>query len=109
MKRCAPERLLQGGTTISTLTPKQLAHLRARAHFLEPRVRIGKEGLTEAAERVIREALRAHELVKIKVLEAAPQKAREVGAALAGRLAGAHLVQVVGRTCVLYRPRADEP
>jgi RNA-binding protein YhbY len=43
------------------------------------------------------------------VLEASPQSAREIGAALAERLEGVHLVQVVGRSFVLYRPRPDEP
>jgi RNA-binding protein len=94
---------------IGTLTSRQLAHLRLLAHPLKPFLRIGKEGLTESAERSVREALGARELLKVKVLEAAPQSAREVGAALAGRLADAHLVQVVGRTFVLYRPRPDNP
>jgi RNA-binding protein YhbY len=43
------------------------------------------------------------------VLEASPQGARAVGAALAERLEGVHLVQVVGRTFVLYRPNPEAP
>jgi RNA-binding protein len=94
---------------MSTLTPKQLAHLRSLAHPLKPFLRVGKDGLTEGAERAFREALATRELLKAKVLEASPQTAREIGMALAERLEGAHLVQVVGRTFVLYRPRPEEP
>jgi RNA-binding protein len=94
---------------ISTLTTKQLAHLRSLAHPLKPFLRVGKEGLTESFARVVREALAARELLKVKVLEAAPQTAREIGIALAERLEGAHLVQVVGRTFVLYRPHSEKP
>ncbi len=91
------------------LTPKQLSHLRSLAHPLDPFVRIGKHGLTESAERVIRDALATRELVKVKVLEASPQTAAEIAAALAERVEGAHLVQVVGRSLVLYRPSSAAP
>jgi RNA-binding protein len=97
------------GDSISTLTPKQLAHLRSLAHPLKPFLRVGKEGLTESAERAFRDALATRELLKAKVLEASPQSAREIGAALAERLEGAQLVQVVGRTFVLYRPHPQSP
>jgi RNA-binding protein len=58
---------------------------------------------------MIRDALGTRELLKLKVLEAAPGTAREVGAALAERLGDVHLVQVVGRTLVLYRRHPDNP
>jgi RNA-binding protein len=92
-----------------SMTSKQLAHLRSLAHPLEPFLRIGKEGLTEAIARVVREALGSRELLKVKVLKTAPQTAREIGSALAERLADAHLILVVGRTFVLYRRHPDNP
>jgi RNA-binding protein len=91
------------------LTTKQLVYLRALAHPLRPLLRIGKEGLSASVERVVSQALAERELLKVKVLEAAPESARVLAAALAQRLEGVHVVQVVGRTFVLYRPRPDEP
>jgi RNA-binding protein len=96
-----------GSAAIGTLTTKQLVRLRALAHPLKPFLRIGKEGLSASAERAVQQALAERELLKVKVLEAAPESARDIAAALAERLEGAHLVQVVGRTFVLYRPRPD--
>ncbi len=58
------------------MTPKQLAHLRSLAHPLKPYLRVGKEGLTDSFERVVRETLATRELLKLKALEASPQSAR---------------------------------
>jgi RNA-binding protein len=41
--------------------------------------------------------------------EAAPVDVREAGAALSQRVEGAHLVQTIGRTAVLYRPHPTKP
>lgn len=46
----------------------QRSHLKGLAHGLKPTVRIGKNGLTEAAVRTIGRALDDHELIKIKFL-----------------------------------------
>lgn len=57
----------------------------------------------------VQEAFNTRELLKIKVLEAAPQSAKEIGEDLAWRLKGVELVQVIGRTVVLYRRHPDKP
>ncbi len=57
----------------------------------------------------VREAFNTRELLKVKVLEAAPQSAREIGEDLAWRLDGVELVQVIGRTVVLYRRHPEKP
>ena len=85
------------------LTPKQRAYLKSLAHPLKPILQIGKEGVTDAVIGTIDGAFRTRELLKVKVLETAPSDAREIGAALAERVQGAQLVQVIGRTVVLYR------
>jgi RNA-binding protein len=94
---------------METLNAKQRAHLRALAHPLKPILHIGKEGVTEAAVTTIRTAFNRRELLKLKVLEAAPEEARETGEVLARRIEGAHLVQVIGRTVVLYRRHPEKP
>jgi RNA-binding protein len=91
------------------LTARQRAHLKSLAHPLKPILQIGREGLTDAVSASVADALHTRELLKVRVLEAAPASAREVGAALAAAIEHAHLVQVIGRTVVLYRPHPDRP
>lgn len=94
---------------MEALTTKQRSHLRSLAHPLKPLLHVGKEGVTEAALRTIKDAFNTRELLKIKVLESSPQSARESGELMAERLEGVRLVQVIGRTVVLYRPNAEKP
>ena len=91
------------------LTSKQRAHLRGLAHALKPILHIGKEGITESAVAALREALNTRELIKLRVLEAAPESARDTASTLAGRISEAQIVQVMGRNAVLYRPDPDTP
>ncbi len=91
------------------LTSKQRSHLRSLAHALKPIAHVGKEGVTEAVVHGIRQALDTHELVKVRVLEAAPEPAKETAYALAARIAESAVVQVVGRNATIYRPDPDAP
>lgn len=94
---------------MSDLTPRQRAHLKSLAHPLKPILQIGKEGVTDAVARTVEDAFHTRELLKVKVLEAAPAGAREVGESLAGGIDGVALVQVIGRTVVLYRRHPEKP
>jgi RNA-binding protein len=91
------------------LTARQRATLKSLAHPLKPILQIGKEGVTDATARSVEDAFHNRELLKVKVLEAAPAGARETGAMLAGAIQNTHLVQVIGRTAVLYRPHPERP
>jgi RNA-binding protein len=91
------------------LTARQRAHLKALAHPLKPILQIGKDGVTDAVARTVEDAFHTRELLKVKVLEAAPAGAREVGESLAGGVPGVKLVQVIGRTVVLYRRHPEQP
>lgn len=91
------------------LTPRQRAHLKTLAHPLKPVLQIGRDGITDAVARTVADAFRTRELVKLKVLESSPATAREVGESLAAALGGVRLVQVIGRTIVLYRRHPDHP
>jgi len=70
-------------------------------------VQIGWQGVTPAVVRAVSEALDVHELIKVKVLESAPKGRFETAQELA-EAASAELVQVLGRTMLLYRP-APQP
>jgi len=90
------------------MTSKQRAYLRGLANDYEPIVHVGKGGLSDALIKQADDALEARELIKGRVLETAPQTAREVADQVATAV-GAETVQVIGRTFVLYRRRAEEP
>ncbi len=92
-----------------TLTKKQRARLRSLAHHLRPVLHVGKEGVTETAARAVEDAFNTRELLKVKILEAAPMKAREGAQMLAERIEGAVAVQAIGRVGVLYRRHPDKP
>jgi len=91
------------------ITPKQRAHLKSLAHHLKPVAFVGKEGITDSTLRSIQEALNTRELIKVKVLEAAPLHVRDAGAELEQRIEGSALVQTIGRIAVLYRPHPEKP
>ena len=60
------------------LTSKQRADLRSRAHALKPLVHVGKEGVTPAAIRSLQQTFDTHDLIKVKVLDNAPDDVRHV-------------------------------
>jgi RNA-binding protein len=91
------------------LTSKQRAHLRSLAHALDPVVRVGKDGLTEAVIAAAEEAFNTRELLKARVLDAAGEDVRDVAHALAEQLDDVQVVQVIGHVAILYRPDLDAP
>lgn len=94
---------------MADLTSKQRAFLRSQAHHLKPILQIGAGGVTPAVLTSVEEAFNTRELLKVKVLEGAPEGARETGAAIAAALEGVHVPQTIGRTVVLYRAFPDNP
>lgn len=92
-----------------SLTAKQRAHLKSLAHPMKAIQHIGKEGVTEAVTESVDAAFRTRELLKVKVLETAPAEVRATGETLVAALPDAELVQVIGRTLVLYRRHPTNP
>jgi len=81
---------------------------RAEAHHLDPVVRVGAGGATDAVIRELDAALAAHGLVKVQVAledRAARDALLEM---LADRL-GAAPVQHIGKQLVLWRPLPERP
>jgi RNA-binding protein len=90
----------------STLSSRERAHLKARAHALEPVVRIGQSGITPQVVAEVDRALTAHELIKVGI-GAADREARTAqGAELAERVNGA-VVHRVGKVLILWRARPE--
>ena len=78
---CAARRAVLYARAMS-LSGKQRRFLRAEAHALDALVSLGKEGMTENLLGAVQEALLAHELIKVRVLENAPLTRQEAAAAL---------------------------
>ncbi|MGW8265391.1 MAG: ribosome assembly RNA-binding protein YhbY [Longimicrobiales bacterium] len=94
---------------MTTLTSKQRAHLRFLAHHLKPIVHVGNEGVSRALLKTVEEAFNTRELLKVKVLEGAPEGPRETADLIVAALEGVQVAQTIGRTLVLYRPHPEEP
>ena len=90
------------------LTGKQRHHLRALGQRLTTTLHVGHEGVTDAVVTQANAQLDAHELIKVRVGDNAPDSRHDVAEQLAERTK-AHLAQVLGRTALLYRPRSDAP
>lgn len=89
------------------LTSRDRTRLKARAHHLKPVVRIGQAGLSDAFLAEVNRALADHELIKVR-LDSDDREARDGVAAEICTRADAALVQALGKTLVLWRPRPDE-
>lgn len=90
------------------LSGKQRRYLRGLGHSLEAVVRVGKEGLTEGLVGALDAALERHELIKVRLLESVGGDRHGVAGALA-EASTAELIQVLGRTVLLYRARKADP
>ncbi len=85
------------------MTGKERAAFRAAANHLEPLFQIGKGGLSDALIKQTDDALRARELIKLKVLlESSPITTRQAADEIAAAV-GAEVIQVIGGVIVLYR------
>lgn len=89
------------------MTSKQRAYLRGLANTMEPILHAGKGGISDAMIKQADDALEARELIKGKVLETAPATAREVAEEIAAKV-NAEVVQVIGRTFVLFRQKEKD-
>lgn len=89
-----------------TLSSKERAALRTEAHHLAAAVHVGHRGLTRTVLQTLDDALRTHELVKILFAKTFVAKAKDTANEIA-EMAGADVVQVIGRTVTLYRENPE--
>ncbi len=85
---------------------KRKQRLKAKAHALKPVVLIGQRGLTEAVLTEIDNALKAHELIKVRVNANDRQERQEMVAIICRRLE-AEPVQLLGHVVTLYRENPE--
>jgi RNA-binding protein len=95
-------------TVEDDLTGKQRRHLRALGYDLKATVSVGKAGVTAAVVHSVDEAYHGGELIKAR-LERSWEVDRKEGARQLAEATDSHLIQVLGRTVLLYRPDPEEP
>lgn len=87
------------------LKGSQRTYLRGLAHSLKPVIQIGKNGLTPELIQAIREALQAHELIKIKFIEF--KEERKSLSKTIETETGAELVGLIGHVAIYYLQHPD--
>jgi RNA-binding protein len=88
------------------LGSRQRRHLKGLAQRLDAAVHVGEGGIGEGVLRALDEALRHHELVKVRMHRPADKRAMAVRLAEA---TGAELLALVGHTAVLFRANPEHP
>ena len=89
------------------LSGKEKRQFRAQANQIKASVYIGKDGITDQVCEFIYQALGNKELVKVKILESQAEEFKPIVEKLSG-LKDIEVVQVIGRTVLLYRPLPDD-
>ena len=88
------------------LSPTRRRELKARAHALDPIVRIGGAGLSPAVLAEIDRGLKSHELIKVRVNGADRLGRETILEEICGRT-GAQAVQHIGKILVLFRENLE--
>ncbi len=91
-----------------TLRGKDRRYLRGLGHHLKPVVLVGDKGLHEGVIAQIEQALEDHELIKVKLRGADAAERREAAVKIF-TATGGNVVQILGRTLLVYRRRDDDP
>ena len=89
------------------MNSRQRAQLRGMANGIETIFQIGKSGIGDQLKKQVDEALEARELIKLRVLESAPETARAAADEIAPAV-NADVVQVIGTRFILYRPSSNK-
>ncbi len=99
------------GALILKLSPKRTAlhreKLRRLAHEVKPIVMVGRAGLSDGLVAAIRRGLLDHELIKVKLLDAAPVS-REAFALWVHEKTKADAIAWVGRTVIFYQRHPEK-
>ncbi len=88
------------------LTPAQRKVHRAEAHHLDPVVMVGGDGLTPAVVRETDLALKAHGLIKVRVMSDDRTAREAMYRQLSDELSAAP-IQHIGKLLVLWRPKPE--
>lgn len=86
------------------MNSKQRAYLRGLANTITPIFQIGKNGLSDTLIKQLDDALEARELIKITILETAPEDIMSLGNEISLKT-NSEFVQAIGSKITLYRAK----
>ena len=89
------------------MTSKQRAYLRGLANNIDAIFQIGKNGINDNLIKQLNDALEARELIKITVLETAPDSAKALSFEISESTNSA-VIQVIGNKITLFRQRKKD-
>ncbi|MEG2720875.1 MAG: YhbY family RNA-binding protein [Oscillospiraceae bacterium] len=84
------------------MTSKERANFLSHATVIEVLFQVGKGGISDALIKQTDDALKARELIKLKVLETSPESAKEIANKLA-EATESEVVSVIGGSMIFYR------
>lgn len=90
------------------MTSKQRAYLRSLSNKIDPIFQIGKSGVTDVLIEQLDNALEARELIKINILETAPDSKKDIAEEISLKTESI-LVQIMGNKVTLYRQKKENP
>ena len=88
------------------LSSKQIRYLRGLGHHLSPVAMIGQAGVTKTVIASIQDVLTVHELIKIKAWSSTSKTRHEIADQLK-KTTGGTVVQILGKTLLLYKENKD--
>ncbi|MFO0599521.1 MAG: ribosome assembly RNA-binding protein YhbY [Myxococcaceae bacterium] len=86
------------------LSGKQRRQLRSLGHHLQVIVQVGADGVTDGVISAVAQALKDHELIKVKIAGEDREGRDEAAEKLAGQT-GSEIAQQLGRTVLLWKKR----
>ena len=89
------------------LKGKQKQYLKSIAVNMPAVVQIGKEGLTDTVIQSAEDAIKARELIKIKINQNSIEEIDDTARVLEEAL-GCEIVQIIGHNCVLFRQKEEK-
>ncbi len=89
------------------LTGKQKRYLRSLAVNEKAVFQVGKDGLTDNLYQAVKEAVGTRELIKIAVLKSCQIGMRQIAIDICANT-GCELVQIIGRSIVLFRQSKEK-
>ncbi|HXH73052.1 MAG TPA: ribosome assembly RNA-binding protein YhbY [Mariprofundaceae bacterium] len=90
-----------------TLSTKQRKELKARAHHLNPVIRVGQKGISDNLLKETDLALQSHELIKVHIAQE-DRAERQATAAEIAAACHAEIVAHIGKVSILFRERREQ-
>ena len=89
------------------MTSKQRAYLRSPSTHIEPIFQVGKMGISDNLIKQVKDALKARELIKIKVLESVEAPIKDIAEEISLQT-DSIIVHIMGNKITLYKRNKEK-